>query len=177
MPGERLCGDQLAVVRSEERLVLALADGLGHGEGAHEAATAAMAFVNANAGLTPGDMLRGCDRAIAHTRGVALTVLALDLRNGELLHAAVGNVEVRAVSREPIRPLPQQGVLGVRVRRIVENRYRTHPGDLIVLFTDGISSRADLDPFRTKNASAAARLILETHAKDHDDAACLVLKC
>jgi hypothetical protein len=41
--------------------------------------------------------------------------------------------------------------------------------------TDGISSRARLDAYRHLDAQNMADALLRDHAKDHDDASCVVI--
>jgi phosphoserine phosphatase RsbX len=48
------------------------------------------------------------------------------------------------------------------------------PGDRLVLFSDGISSRFDEEVGRSAPALATCRAIMERHRRPHDDATVLV---
>ena len=52
-------------------------------------------------------------------------------------------------------------------------------GDLLVMFTDGISSRFDLSKIEaaSEGPQALADYLLSNHAKEHDDAGCVVIRC
>lgn len=197
-PGERECGDRVVVVEGDTHVLVAVVDGLGHGPEAALAAMAAETFLVANASLPLADMFRSCDRALIGTRGAAMAVIRVDRAHGLVAHAAVGNVELRAISRERVRPVPEPGFLGGRFRRVRETSYPLSPGDLVVLFSDGVSSRLELEPYRnlktTDRAAGAAmqafsgyqrvlsvgdiaRAVIRDHGKAHDDASCAVVAC
>jgi serine/threonine protein phosphatase PrpC len=63
------------------------------------------------------------------------------------------------------------------MRTVRETVLRIHEGDLFVLHTDGISSRFSPEELRTMDVGAAARRLLASHGKTHDDAACIVVRC
>ena len=176
-PGEQESGDQWAVLTDGPRHLAVLADGLGHGPAAALAARAAVSFVAARPWEPLESLVWGCHRALTHTRGVALSLLRIDERLATASFAGVGNVELAAATGDPVRPVPVPGVVGGRVRKVTEVRIGLRAGDLLVLFTDGISSRFDPCALRGMDAGVAARRLLAAHAKDHDDAACLVVTC
>ena len=173
---ERVCGDQLAVVTDGARATIVVADGLGHGPAAEAAALLAIEHVRKAGTATVSDLLRGCHEALRGTRGAAVTILSIDPARGELIHAGIGNVELATLSREPIRPIALPGIVGARMRKVVESAHRVHAGDLIVVFTDGISSRLSLERYRTGEPQPIADDLLARHAKAHDDAACVVVR-
>jgi serine phosphatase RsbU (regulator of sigma subunit) len=173
---ETVCGDQAGVIHDGSRTILVLADGLGHGEAAEAAARRAVDYVRENVASGPAELLRGCNVALRGTRGAAVTIISVDTERAELVHAGVGNVELVALSREPIRPLALGGIVGARMRKVVETTHRLHAGDMVVLHTDGISTRLALAPYRGLEPRAIADAILSAYAKAHDDAACLVLR-
>lgn len=177
-PGERECGDRVVVLDDEPtRVLVAVIDGLGHGPRAAQAATAAERFITAHSSLELAELFRRCDRAISDTRGVAMTVLKLDRERERLHHAAVGNVELCSLSEQRVRPVPKPGIVGGRVPRVHESSFDVVAGDLFVLFSDGISSRIELEPYRGLTAQHMAEVIVCEHGKEHDDASCAVLRC
>jgi serine/threonine protein phosphatase PrpC len=62
------------------------------------------------------------------------------------------------------------------MRKVLATSHKLHNGDLLVLFTDGISSRFVLEHFRALEAQPLADSLLAAHAKAHDDASCVVLR-
>lgn len=171
------CGDQVGVVETPAATTVVLVDGLGHGDEAAAVGKMAVAYVRANAELGIADMLKGCHAALARTRGAAVTLLRFDAIEHQVMHAGVGNVELTTVTREPIRPIVIPGIAGARMRKVVETKYRVHPGDLFLLYTDGISSRLELADYRSMEPQALADTILARHAKPRDDAGCVVIRC
>jgi hypothetical protein len=170
-------GDGAAVLRDSSGLVVAVVDGVGHGDAAHEVAVRALGAVTL---ADPLDVLAAMDAALVHTRGVAATVARWDVAAGRILVAGVGNVACKVLSpgQEPRHVLPTVGVLGVRSR--VQARLHalaTGPRDVLILFTDGVSSRAELAPGAVgRSAAQLAQELLTAGAKPHDDALVLVVR-
>ena len=175
-PGESACGDQTAIIHDSEGVLIAVVDGLGHGPEAEKAALAACAFVRDNSAMDLSSMMKALDRAIAATRGAAVTLVRVSPKTGGFKHVAVGNVEWSSLRRLERHPLTVPGVVGARYRKVVQTRGRLVPGDIVVLYTDGISSRFDLESGRNLGAQAVADHLLDTRAKAHDDATCVVIK-
>ena len=176
MPGETQCGDHVAVVSTAGVFTVVVADGLGHGPHAAEAAQAAVAHVTANPLADLATLLRDCDRALAGSRGAAVTVLRVDMVAHRLSYAGVGNVELRGETRLPVRPVNAVGIVGGRFRRVRASEHDLSPGDVLLLHTDGLSSRVDLRLGRDLPVTEAAQTLLDAGAKSHDDAACVLIR-
>jgi serine/threonine protein phosphatase PrpC len=174
--GESVSGDAFTVIRSEAELLVAIADGLGHGPRAAEAALAFCSHIEQHSAQPLDALFRGADRAVAGTRGVVGAIIRIDCNLGMLEVASVGNVAFRALSREKIQPLPTPGILGRGLRDIRSFRFSLTPGDLLTLFTDGISSGFDLDHFRKQSVDQIARDLLARYGKSNDDATCVVIR-
>ncbi len=174
--GETVCGDACLAAPHPEGLLLAVVDGLGHGEGAAKAAERACDVLRAASEADLDALVQRCHRALHGTRGAALTV-ALVRRRGHLSWLGVGNVEavvVRAASgrgravRDSL--MLQPGVVGYQIQspRTAETEFA--PGDTLVMATDGIKSSfvealaIHDDPART------AATILDAYGKLTDDA-------
>jgi len=85
------CGDQAGHWQTGPKTTLCVADGIGHGEDAERAARAAMDYVAEHLEDPLPALFAGCDRAIRHTRGVAMGVAVIDKEAGTLTYAGVGN--------------------------------------------------------------------------------------
>lgn len=173
--GETVCGDTHLVISGEVTLV-AMADGLGHGPAAREAAVAFKEYVEEHAQESLEDILRGASAAISKTRGVAAALARIDQRAMTLSFAGVGNIEMHTVSRERIRPVSIPGIVGSRLRKVKQFDYNLALGDLLMLHSDGISSRLNLEDFRKLGVQEMADTIMEQHGKWHDDVTCLVIR-
>ncbi len=172
---ESVCGDATEVVREGETLI-AVADGLGHGPDAAEAAQAFCRYVRENPSLGLEDIIMGASQEISRTRGVACALVRIDAAERLMTFVGVGNIEVQAVSVADIHPICLPGIVGQRVRKLQSFEYELHPGDLIVVYSDGISSRFDLRQMRHADVQALADAVLVEHGKDHDDATCVVIR-
>lgn len=176
MPGQAECGDRVVVDCEARPHLIAVIDGLGHGPRAAEAAEAVAVFVSGHLDLPSDELLRRCDRAAAGTRGVAMAVLRIDPESLEMTHAGVGNVAVTSHGTTRVSPISQPGVIGGRLRRVVVERFQLHPGDVLAVHSDGISSRMDLGSCVRRTAQQTAERLLDRYGKDHDDASCAVLR-
>jgi hypothetical protein len=145
-----LSGDAFGWVRSGTRVTLLLADGLGHGEKAAEASTAAVAELHRGADLPPADLLRRLHTALRTTRGAAVGVAQLDEDSGELSFAGVGNIGARIRTGTGWQPfISHPGIVGAHFPATVPlRRAAWQPDSLLVLHSDGLPSRwvPPLDP-------------------------------
>jgi anti-sigma regulatory factor (Ser/Thr protein kinase) len=178
--GETALGDDALFLRRNGDLLLAVADGLGHGRLAQEPAAQAMAIVRDSLSLSPAELLRSCHAALAGSRGAVMAVVHIPEAGNELVQVGVGNIGCqlyrdRAAVRFPSTP----GVVGQPgpLPRLREERAPLGGRHVVILFTDGLSSRIDLSAdaalLREPPLLIAHRLITE-HGRAHDDALVLV---
>lgn len=170
--GERECGDAVYVRREEGVALLAVFDGLGHGRAA---AAASAAGCEALDRWPLSDDLNAAMRAVHEamrgTRGAAAGVCLL--RPGALVCCGVGNVEIRCLgAKVPILLSP--GVLGARVPSFRICRSALPPEVRIVMFSDGISYRAQLEALRHLDPEPFCDALMRDHRKSDDDATVLV---
>src|SRR5258706_15575434 len=92
-PGQRVSGDLGVVIPWSDGVLLAVIDGLGHGEEATVAARLAVTVLEQYAGEPVIMLVQRCHRALLHTRGAVMTVVALNTGNDTLTALGIGNVE------------------------------------------------------------------------------------
>lgn len=175
-PCETECGDQCAIIENGGDMLIVVADGLGHGCEAAKAAKAACDFVRANAGDELDHMIIACSKAITNTRGVAMSLLRIQPTNHQMVYVGVGNVEMRSLTQQAITPVNTPGIVGRRIVRVKTMNYRLHTGDLLLMYTDGISERVNLKPYVNLDVQVIADRILADFAKQQDDATCAVIR-
>jgi hypothetical protein len=175
MRNETICGDAFVVLRSR-MITIAVADGLGHGPKAAEAAVAFCAYAEANVSKGLEEILRGATAEISHTRGAAAALLRIEDQPRSLSFVGIGNIELQAVSTQPIRPMCTPGIVGRPLRKVLKFDYELNGGEVLAVHSDGISSRFKLESYGHLNAQRTAEAILAEHGKRHDDATCLVVK-
>lgn len=175
-PGESVCGDSFVICHGENEIVVAVADGLGHGFEAAEASQMACEFVRANSHKEVDLIIEECSKVISSSRGAAMSVVKIHSDSETLCYSAVGNVELRALSRSPINTVNYPGIVGKKIRRLSRSSHKLHKGDVFVLFTDGISSRLDIEEYKNMDPQSMADRIVAEQGKHHDDATCLTLR-
>lgn len=173
--GQTVCGDSFRLIEGDG-LTVAVADGLGHGPPAAEASVAFCDYVERHADEGLQRIMDGATRAIRATRGAAAALLRFDPDYRGLDFVGVGNIELQAVSQSPIRPVCAPGIVGRSLRKILQFTYELAPGDLIAVYSDGLSSRLQLANYKRLEPQGIAERLLEEHGKHHDDATCLVFR-
>ncbi|MDT3728144.1 SpoIIE family protein phosphatase [Streptomyces sp. DSM 41972] len=141
--GAEQSGDAWSWVRSGDRVTLMLADGLGHGAEAARASDTAVEELRHCARLPPAELLQRLHTALSGTRGAAVAAAQLDTWTGRLRFAGIGNVTARLRDGGRWRTLlSRPGIVGAhRPRTVREDEAEWTPGSLLILHTDGLSSR------------------------------------
>ncbi|MFE1169488.1 SpoIIE family protein phosphatase [Nocardiopsis sp. NPDC058789] len=136
-------GDGLAFRSASGHRTVMLADGLGHGPAAAEASDLAARTVRSRAGDRPEDLLRFLHSELRSSRGAAVAVADIDESAHRLSFCGVGNIGARLYSRGGWETLlSRPGIVGAfGLRTPVPLHREWHPGDLLVLCTDGLPSR------------------------------------
>ena len=179
---ERQSGDAALVLPTGAGALVAVVDGLGHGDEAALAAGAAIEVLRTFAGEPLAALVQRCHQALLPTRGAALALVTLDAAQDSLTWTGVGNVEAVLIAARPGPPratlalTSHGGVVGYRLPAVKASVTPLFPGDVLILATDGVDVRfaADADP--TEAPDSLARAILERHGKASDDALVLVLR-
>ncbi len=172
---EDALGDGYVVQASEDRLLLAAIDGIGHGREAAAAARIAEATLSAGPDGDLTDLMSRCHDALRGTRGAVVSLASVDAA-GALTWLGVGNVEGVLM-----RPGRQNQVLGMRAGALGHTLPRLYveavtltPGDTLVFATDGIRVSALTTIDHSVPAQTAADAMLADGCKRTDDALVLV---
>ena len=171
MPGQKVSGDGLLVVEEPDFTLFAVIDGLGHGEAAARATTVCLAVFKAGPRLALADLLTKAHAQLRGERGVVAGLLRIKRLEATFEAAIVGNVSITHQRHVPGMPakrvhvLGQPGVLGTTLRRIIVQPGEVCEGDVFVLHTDGIQSRAEFGPMAGLAADEAAERIVSEFGK------------
>ena len=149
MPGEDVCGDAWGWRQRDGRLALFVADGLGHGLSAHEAAAAAVRVFDAGYEQTPVRLIGEVHAALRPTRGAAVAMLAVDLERRVGAFAGLGNISAMVLLPSGSRHnmVSHNGTAGHHAARVQEFSYPVPAQATIIMFSDGLASRWDLSPY------------------------------
>jgi anti-sigma regulatory factor (Ser/Thr protein kinase) len=176
--GETECGDAFVVSGTESQLTAVMFDGLGHGPLAATAAREAIDTVLADPSGEPAAILRRVHQRLGRTRGGAVAIASVSGRTVQF--AGLGNIAgwiLTGDSRSGMLSVP--GIAGHQARTIRQFDYDLPAGAVIVLHSDGLSSRWD---YRTMPGLAArdplliAAVLLAATGVHRDDAGILVLR-
>jgi hypothetical protein len=188
-PGHRVGGDHVAILDRGDRVLVGIVDASGHGPAAHALARDLVRQLRERFATTaaPDDVA-----ALAHalhercvgTIGAALGVAVLDPERDAFRYLAVGNVRAAIVGAKRFVGVSRDGVLGRRWPTPFVQSAPLHPGDLLLLWTDGLPSTlagsvaaaARPGALTAASPAALAERLVATHAKPLDDAACLVAR-
>jgi phosphoserine phosphatase RsbX len=177
LPGEGVSGDVAISVAGADQTVLAVIDGLGHGPEAAAAAECARDVIAVHPEEPPAVLLQLCHAALALTRGVAMTVAAIDCGAREIQWVGVGNVRaklVRLVEGPGVqlvsRALLYSGTVGYSMPDVRVSSVGLLPHDLVLMATDGIGAGFLADMAIGQPVDRIAASILERHGKSSDDA-------
>ena len=178
--GRDISGDAYLIKEEEEATLICLVDGLGSGEAAAEAAQAAVRCVEVNSTLPLSGIMTECHQALRGTRGAVVALMHINFAKSTVTFVGVGNVGIHVRSTAPIKPISKNGIVGYRLPRLQKFTYPYAPGDLFVLYTDGISSRFTLDGAlwaeEAQDVQALADEIARNFGKENDDVTVLVAR-
>jgi len=177
--GERVSGDAVLIRPIARGLFLAIVDVLGHGSEAHELTHVINAYLVRYGTFDVSGVMTRLHQHLKGTRGAAAGLCAIDAATGRIDYAGIGNTAMRRFGQTETRLVSQDGVLGQNMRTPRPQTLQLERGELIVLYTDGVSDRftADDYPGVLRHApKVVAGNIVQRFGKDHDDAACIAVR-
>jgi anti-sigma regulatory factor (Ser/Thr protein kinase)/serine/threonine protein phosphatase PrpC len=180
-PGEAVCGDSWIIRWFADGWVCAVADGLGHGRIASDAASAIIDAVRrAPARLSPVQLVEAAHQAARHTRGAALGVAVLDEPAKAVRFAGIGNIAAVVVHGADRRHLvSHNGIVGHEYRKVSEFSHRWQPQSLLLMLSDGIATQWDLGRYpglSSRDPSLIAGVLYRDFARGRDDVTVVVVK-
>jgi anti-sigma regulatory factor (Ser/Thr protein kinase) len=180
--GEETCGDGWSVRQDDDSASVMLVDGLGHGPNAAEAADTAAGVFRASAGRSPKETVGLIHEALRATRGAAVAVAEIhrDASGATVRLCGVGNTVSALVGAGPARALPSMnGTAGLSVPVLQEFTQPWGAADLLVMHTDGITTRWRLDAYpelRAHDPGIVAGVIHRDFTRGRDDATVIALR-
>lgn len=178
LPSEELCGDAWSCACIDGRLMLMVADGLGHGPEAARASGAAVALVQPDSTFAPGAMLQLAHGALQGSRGAAVAVACLDGPGDELRFAGIGNISVSLHGSANARHLvSHNGIVGSNMRKVQEFTMSLTADTMLIMHSDGIGTRWDLESYpglSQRHPALIAAVLYRDHVRGRDDASIVV---
>lgn len=178
--GECVSGDGWRVVSNQDRVTVMLVDGLGHGVMASEAALEAERIFSVSREASLSNIVSDTHGALRKTRGAAMALARIDAAKGLLTFAGVGNIGAAIVTEAGSRSLASHnGTVGQSISRVQEFTYPWTAGSLLILHSDGLTTRWDLERYpglRSKDPSLIAALLHRDFYRGRDDVTVLVAR-
>ncbi len=178
-PGETLSGDTWAYGNRRGDTLL-VADGLGHGEAAAAAAEVARATFAANENADLVSLATSIHRALAPTRGAAIGIARVDRVANLVRYVGIGNIGAAILTDDKLRRMVNHnGTAGHLSPRISEFTYPFLGDIVLILHSDGLSARWELDAypgFAREHVSLIAGVLFRDCRRQRDDATIAVLR-
>jgi anti-sigma regulatory factor (Ser/Thr protein kinase) len=177
--GEDVCGDAWTVVQQADYCTVMVADGLGHGLGAAEAAQAAVRVVHERPLEPPTALLECMHARLRPTRGAAVGVAVVHRQRQEVTFAGVDNITGTIVRAENTRALmSHNGIVGHQMRKVQALTYPWDAQALLVLHSDGLGTRWDLMAYpglRRRRPGLIAGVLYRDFVRGRDDVTVVVI--
>ncbi|MEJ1966117.1 MAG: ATP-binding protein [Gammaproteobacteria bacterium] len=178
--GETVSGDDWAVESWRDQLGVLVADGLGHGLSAHQAARAASDTFLAHPQSAPQAVIEECHSALARTRGAAVAVARLVSSAERGSFAGVGNIVCRVEATAAHRHLVSyNGTVGHTLRKLQEFAFPWPVGALLILHSDGLGTHWDLSTYpglSARHPALIAAVLYRDYDRGRDDVTVVVIR-
>jgi len=177
-PGEEVCGDSWSLADTESTRTLIVADGLGHGPDASDAAVQAIRVFHRHKDHQLATLLDYIHGGLRATRGAAVSIARIDRVNERVTFAGLGNVAgvIVAADGTTKNMVPMAGTAGHNARKINAFDY-PFSGGLVILYSDGLSSSWSLNRYAgiaRMHPTLIAAVLYRDYARRNDDATVLV---
>jgi len=180
--GEGESGDLHMVCCNQNGVLIAVIDGIGHGEEAAEVAKTAAAVLRGSVDEPVISLVELCHEKLRGTRGAVLSLAFISAEQKMMTWLGVGNVQgvllrmnAKAGNlREPL--LLRAGVVGSKLPSLQATVLPVSQGDTVVFATDGIRSDFSSTLSARENPQRAADRILGHFRSGKDDALVLVAR-
>jgi phosphoserine phosphatase RsbX len=181
-PGELVMGDAYLVRQVPHGVLVAVVDGLGHGQEAAMAANIAVTTLAAYAHEDVVALVQRCHAALKGTRGVVMSLASLYAHVDSMVWVGVGNIAGVLLSLEAYGGQRQallqvrSGIVGYQLPRLHATVVPIGRGDTLILATDGIRNGFTTRVHLHQPVQHIAADILAQFNKGTDDASALAVR-
>ena len=176
---EEVNGDGWAQSEQDGLLTIMAVDGLGHGYPAHQAAIAAGEAFGKSKG-SPAARLRTIHDALRGTRGAAVAIAELHPAGGSMRFTGIGNISATMIDPAARRSaVSLYGIVGHEVREFREFSYPWSRESSLIMHSDGLTTRWDLDRYPgllTHDPALIAGVLWKDHRRQNDDSTVVVAR-
>jgi len=178
--GEGKSGDLHVVCCNQTGVLIAVIDGIGHGEEAAEVAKTAAALLRSCPDEPVISLVEMCHEKLKGSRGVVLSLAFISPEQKMMTWLGVGNVQGVLVRADTERGNAQEslllraGVVGSKLPYLQASVLPVSQGDTVVFATDGIQGDFSTGLSARENPQRVADRILNKYRNRNDDALVLV---
>jgi serine phosphatase RsbU (regulator of sigma subunit) len=173
-------GDRWAVGYAQAGRTILVADGSGHGIEAARAADRAVRTFHDRLDDSCERLTEQLHRALMPTRGAAVAVARIDPVAHTIRYVGVGNINGLLISNGTMRHMvSNNGTAGHVAPRIREFTYDFSDDPLVILHSDGLTSKWDLAGYPgllTQHPSLIAGVLLRDLRRGRDDASVVAVR-
>ncbi|MCU1286275.1 MAG: Stage sporulation protein [Acidobacteriales bacterium] len=180
LASERACGDAFATAQSSSRSVFMVADGLGHGPEAAEAATASLEAFEKYRADSPAEIIEQLHGAMKSTRGAAVAVADIRHDLGLVTYCGIGNIAGVVLMPEDglsRNMISHNGIVGHQMNHVAEFTYPWPPKAKLIMHSDGLNNHWNLESYPgllNKDPALIAAVLYRDQSRKGDDATVLV---
>ena len=178
--GESVCGDAWSAEFTLGRSLYVMADGLGHGPLAAEAASEAIRVFHQASRYAPAHILGEIHDALGKTRGAAVSVLEILPDRQVVNYAGAGNIAAAICSGVKSRSLvSMNGTVGHSIGKIQQFSYPWEPGSVLVMHSDGLQTRWNVEQYPgllSRHPALVAGVLFRDFCRRRDDATIVVTR-
>ncbi len=174
-PGENVCGDAWASIENDDRSLVLVVDGLGHGPPAANAAEEAVRVFRGQRAQEPDQIIESIHAALRSTRGAAVAIARLDRVAREVRYAGVGNISAMVLNTHTgatTSMVSQNGTIGYTIRKLQVFEYPWTEDSLLLMHSDGLATHWNLDRYLglwQRHPGLIAGVLYREHKRGRDD--------
>jgi anti-sigma regulatory factor (Ser/Thr protein kinase) len=180
LEGETVSGDDWLYTSSDTRTVCAIADGLGHGPLAAKAASCAINSLRTYGAAPLVEQITRVHGALRATRGAALGIVEIHHGQQIVKFSGIGNIMGVIIENGASRHMVSlNGILGHHLGKVTEFQYPWSNSAILVMCSDGISTRWDLTSYNglmNRDPALIAAVLYRDFTRGRDDATVIVYK-
>jgi len=172
-------GDTGFISVDEEQLFVGIVDGAGHGPEANKISQTSRDFLEKNKNEELPGLMNALHENLCGTRGGVAIIGKLDYGSLQFRYVGIGNIFLRKFGNSSKRAVTQDGVIGYQIRTPQEKLIQFSGGDVLVMHTDGITSRFDVNDYPkilNDDAKTIAINLIKKFGKNNDDSTCIVIR-
>jgi anti-sigma regulatory factor (Ser/Thr protein kinase) len=177
---ESACGDVWASKARADQAWIMVADGLGHGPLAAQAANEAARVFESDPGGAPHEILTQAHGLLRATRGASVAIAQIGFSECAVRYAGVGNIAGQILTGTESRSLvSHNGTLGHELHRVQEFTYPWPPDGLLVMHSDGLLTRWSINPYpglAARHPAVIAGVLYRDFQRGRDDVTVVVAR-